>query len=739
MKETDATWANGIWKPLVKPENYPIRTLFIDSGGNTKGKIELIWTKNEKLLQTASDPKSLVNPTVGRVEQIWKTNPAFLSNLNLPSNYSATTTLLLALPGTTEAEKHGTDVLPSAFGGRGLISVTSALKAGSNLDYKWTGKPSVFLDPTTMPKVQDGTVYRRDEDTYGKMLKNGNSRFGYYGINDTPFEFSQRWFGGGSITRKGAIPVYTYKLFTHTVNGLVGSYESNNFNKTIIGLDGGNVGYVFGESNDSNNPGYKYGDTIGIDASNGYKNSDILLQYSDYADEKQGFFTKQTDPIAVANYNASLTKIITKLRGVSNGAYNVDVINADSRVIGSGRATKNGYDRLFATGEKNKTLGYVPLGVLDDYRNTALVDQTLIGNGRNSKRLPTTGQADGINVLDVLDSSRDTSKNKFAGRDVWDPYIDDMIAFFFYDVVNNKYIPFRATIKGVTETGNASWDELQFIGRGDKVYSYGGFNRTANINFSIVIGSIVELGPTWQRINYLTTLIKPANYTSDRLSLNGNEVINRFMVPPMVMLTLGDYYKDQPILLQSIGTTIPDDAAWETQNESNSNSNRWEYLANNMTADPSINYGQVPREIEIAISFILLEKERAVVGGANFGNAPRTDMIRFDTDKGGIAPNRWHSNLVVGVISANPNNTPPLTTTAVKSSAMPPVAIAIPTTNQGQDGGMMSPLPQSGFATPPPPKFQVPVTPLVTNTPTSFQNSDMLPTAGYLQRNTLKF
>ena len=738
MNETEAVWGNGIWKPLVKPENYPIRTLLIGDDGKPKGKIELIWTKNKNLIETPSDPKSLVNPTIGKVEQIWKTNPAFLSNLNLPDGYSSTTTVLSALPGTTEAEKHGTDVLPSSFGGRGLISVKSALKAESNLNYKWTGKPSAFLDPKTMPKTQAGTVYRRDEDTYGKMLKNGHSRFGYYGINDNAFKFSQRWFGGGNITRKGNIPSYTYKLFTHTVNGLVCCYESNNFNKTIVGLTDSNIGYVFGESNDSKSPGYKYGDTIGIDASNGYKNSDILLQYSDYADKNQGFFTKQTDPIAVANYNASLTKIITNLRKASSGIYKVDVTNAESRVIGSGRATKNGYDRLFATGEKNKTLWNVPLGVLDDYKDTALVDKTLVGHSQRSKRLPATGQVDGINVLNVLDSSRDTSKNRFADRPMWEPYHDDMIAFFFYDVVNDKYIPFRATIKGLTETGNASWEELQFIGRGDKVYSYGGFNRTANINFSIVIGSIAELGPTWQRINYLTTLIKPANYTSDRLSLNGNEVINRFMIPPMVMLTVGDFYKNHPILIQSIGTTIPDDASWETQNEFNSTSNGWEYLANNMRADSSINYGQMPREIEIALSFIILEKERAVVGGANFGNAPRQDMMRFEDGKN--APNRWHSNLVVGVVNSDPtNNNNVVTTTAAANSVMPPAAIAIPTTNQGLSGGMMSPLPQRGFAISPPPSVQVPITPMNTNTPTNFNNSDMLPTAGYLQRNTLKF
>ena len=38
-----------------------------------------------------------------------------------------------------------------------------------------------------------------------------------------------------------------------------------------------------------------------------------------------------------------------------------------------------------------------------------------------------------------------------------------------------------------------------------------------------------------------------------------------------------------------------------------------------------MNYGQLPREAEIAITCNLLEKERAIVGGSHFGHEPRVD------------------------------------------------------------------------------------------------------------------
>ena len=151
------------------------------------------------------------------------------------------------------------------------------------------------------------------------------------------------------------------------------------------------------------------------------------------------------------------------------------------------------YDRLFQT--KKKSIGA--------YRDSGvkMVSTDISTGNQNSLKLPTAYRYDAINTLNVLDNTKATNST-LSGWDTWDAFQDDSVACFFYDVVNDKYIPFRSAVKGLVENGNASWEELPFIGRADKVYSYGGFNRNASFTLKIVISSIKELGPTWQRINY---------------------------------------------------------------------------------------------------------------------------------------------------------------------------------------------------------------------------------------------
>jgi len=185
-------------------------------------------------------------------------------------------------------------------------------------------------------------------------------------------------------------------------------------------------------------------------------------------------------------------------------------------------------------------------------------------------------------------------------------------------VVNQKYIPFRATVKGISETGTALWEEMKFVGRADMIYSYTGFTRNLAFTFTIVINSLSELLPTWKRINYMASSIKPSNYVQI-----GGAAYNKFIVPPMFMINIGDLYKYQPCVITSVAVVVPEDAIWETLNDENSR--EWSYL-NGMIRSPAAGkkYAQFPREAEINITCNLLEKERPIVGGANFGHAPHT-------------------------------------------------------------------------------------------------------------------
>lgn len=234
------------------------------------------------------------------------------------------------------------------------------------------------------------------------------------------------------------------------------------------------------------------------------------------------------------------------------------------------------------------------------------------------------GKPDRINTLTILEKDKKIKKDDILIPDYteWNPYNDDLIAFFFYDVVNSKYVPFRATIRGINEANNALWDELRFIGRSDALYSYSGFIRNLSFSFSVVVNSLIELYPVWKRINYLASSVKPSQYTQRG---QGDNIQNKFIVPPMFMLTIGDLYKYQPIVITSVGVNIPDGSIWELTNDLDWEN--WPISSKTIkTKDELIGkVAQVPREIEISVACNLLEKELPQIGRSHYGHCVVND------------------------------------------------------------------------------------------------------------------
>jgi hypothetical protein len=558
------------------------------------------------------------------------------------------------------------DALPDAnksFAAKGNLRAGTALRGQALLNAQWPGTSQsggsssggflsavksmvTSLFQNFIPQTQTNIQFRSDEGAYGMMLATD-----YKFSDDNGYTLGPTWVAGKTgtqnIRKKGEYPTSPYKLYAQVQNGVlqfvsVSTQGSVSYSIPTVGA----VGYDVSESGVESKPGYRYGDSIGTDVSDDFDASEMMVQYNFYQNQEFPSKDPEADKPDVLQTKNALDKILTDIGKASDGAYMAD---SDGIILMDG-STQYNYDRLFQTKNKLQNPTNYQFGSLKAYRDSGvkLVSSDISTDNNNSLKLPTTFRYDAINTLNVLDGTKATNSS-LAGWTTWDAYRDDSIAVFFYDVVNDKYIPFRSAIKGLSESGNASWEELPFIGRADKVYSYGGFNRNASFTIKIVISSIKELAPTWQRINYINTAYKPANYTKKTQVSGGNSRYDRFMVPPMFFLTLGDFYRDQPILIQSIVITVPDDAAWETQNEDNSGT--WDYMAGLITA-PGAKFGQVPRDVELGFTVTLLEKERAVVGGANFGNAPRTeDFTPFNTDTpNGAQPNQWNQNYLVNVV-----------------------------------------------------------------------------------------
>jgi hypothetical protein len=495
-------------------------------------------------------------------------------------------------------------------------------------------------------------TYRADEQA-SDLMWNSKTLYTLQFGTTAMMSWFQPWYNGNTGTR----PDGMFKLWptpqSITNNIIIPHFQyykvENRTTATIPNKSGGNMPVGYPPSANGN----KYTDSIFPAKDQQYTNSDMLINFADYIKPEETFVTKLSDQNneQVIKMNEQLSYTVQRINKFAGNTYNVTSAVL-SGLLPSGLLTKGtalGYNRINTIKDLKNQNNTGPNSVRQEYKygSPGVVDHTIpktvdekmkLING-TSLRMATTFMSDGINQLGVLNKSKKfnvkgeqqfpTLTKTYTGWTEYKPYEDDLIAFFFYDVVNDKYIPFRATVKGISEGNTALWKELRFIGRSDQLYSYDGFSRTLSFTFNVVINSVNELLPSWKKINYIASSVKPSNYTQGQKI---NQLFNKFIVPPMFMLTIGDLYKFQPMVIISINVNIPDDASWETLNQENSK-NGWSYLNGLITA-PSIskNYGQLPREAEIAITCNLLEKERATIGGSHFGHEPRVD--NWETQRG---------------------------------------------------------------------------------------------------------
>ena len=471
--------------------------------------------------------------------------------------------------------------------GKGLTRGATAQTAYSGQNYKYLSSPSKtgllknignFFKSSTLFGTffaigqPAGTIYKGDDQTYSLMINNkrivsfnksGDNTYGTLGV-------VQR-FTADNRALEEATTYDKYSRYVGQYNSEISKYSAKSFS---IDINSKKIGDGFSFIGAANKTYF-----AGINVLNpGFEVSDILFLFTDYL-LNSNYPTKFQDPFSspVSEANAQNQKLKTVLQSNYTFVPPTDLKELRS-IIDSSKSDK-----------ETKKLSY--LAKYREYKKVDLLDNP------DGKGFAGVNQSDLINVLSVQTKT--------------DAFIDkDLIKFYFYDIYNQKYIPFRATVKGISERSVSSWDDFQYIGNADKVYNYKGFTRGLGFSFNVVAMSVKELLPMWQRINYLMGLTKPANYK------------NGFIVPPLVMMTIGDIYKNQPIVINSINMTIPDNATWETVSESKGT---FEYLNGRLKSNDNVTLAQFPREAEISIDANILEKEKPQVGLNNFG-----DFYNFD-------------------------------------------------------------------------------------------------------------
>lgn len=144
--------------------------------------------------------------------------------------------------------------------------------------------------------------------------------------------------------------------------------------------------------------------------------------------------------------------------------------------------------------------------------------------------------------------------------------------------VKDDIMVFRATINSLEDTFSPQWSPVTFIGRADPNYTYTGFSRDMRLSFDVYATDRDELKPIWRKLNALAGYTAP---TYDKASIG--------LIGPWMRITIGDLYKQQPVIIDSLSYTLTNqDTTWEI----------------NIENDPEMK--QVPHRVSVTMGFKMI-------------------------------------------------------------------------------------------------------------------------------------
>lgn len=183
--------------------------------------------------------------------------------------------------------------------------------------------------------------------------------------------------------------------------------------------------------------------------------------------------------------------------------------------------------------------------------NKTIEGRVNLGNPgtRKSYASYTTGSGvalDKINALPLYESSEVTN------NDVKNDLVKFRIAAINNDDPNQKvFMHFRAFLNSITDNYSPEWENHTYTGLGEKMYNYLGFTRTVDLSWTVYAQSKEELIPMYKKLNYLASNTMP-DYSSFG-----------YMRGPLIQLTIGGYFYEQPGFISGLSFEMPEESTWE--------------------------------------------------------------------------------------------------------------------------------------------------------------------------------
>ena len=211
----------------------------------------------------------------------------------------------------------------------------------------------------------------------------------------------------------------------------------------------------------------------------------------------------------------------------------------------------------------NALEGHTFLSISPSYK-TQNVETRLGLGGKNGKgpgspgnlNIPTLGKIDNLTQTRIGPVDRVTalpiyqSDSPIQDKTLVNDLIKFNISIFNPNTNKNYYMHFRAFIDSFGDSYSADWNKIEYMGRGEKFYKYGGFNRDISLSFTVAAQSKEELVTMYRKLNFLASSLAP--YYSPQGYMGGN----------IANLTVGDYLDNQPGIINSLQFDIPEDSPW---------------------------------------------------------------------------------------------------------------------------------------------------------------------------------
>lgn len=236
---------------------------------------------------------------------------------------------------------------------------------------------------------------------------------------------------------------------------------------------------------------------------------------------------------------------------------------------------------------------------------------------------------EGLNGIDNINY-----QSIYASNDgpVTDGSLDDIIKFYFAVLDNDDpqykvYTHFRAYLTNFSDDHSAEWNSFKYMGRGESFRRYQGYDRSISLGFKVHVGSRAELFPTYDKLNYLASVMAP-DYSS-----------GGFMRGNLVEVTVGDYLNNVPGIIEKLEFQFPNDVNWE--------------IARKDDGTPDPNSAELPTLIEVSMNFkpihkflprtvkldTVFDRKFATIGGTNDERPlPESQFISMGSDNKGYKP-----------------------------------------------------------------------------------------------------